>query len=688
MASSGTITKGIRTGYQLKIVWSVNSQSIADNTSNVTVQVQLVSTGSSYTINSSASKSGSLTINGTKYAFDFTASLSGNQTKTIFTKTVNVAHGSDGTKTCAFSASAGINVTLSGTYYGTVTASGTGTFNTIARASTISSVTASVAVNGTNTCTVNISRKASSFTHTVVWKIGSYSKTTTGAGTSASYAIPLTWLNAIPNATSGTATVSVTTYNGSTKIGSTVSKSFKLTVPASVVPTISSVALSEAVSGINAQFKGYVQNKSKLAVKITSAGAYSSTIKAYKTVILGKTYTAASFTSGFLTSSGTVSVVVTVTDSRGRTASKTSTVTVIAYHPPTIEAFEGVRSLANGTENYEGTYLKTQLIFSVSPVNNLNTKSYSIEYKLQSASTWTLLTSGASYDEASAFTSETGFLDVNYSYDVRLSLTDFFGTVRKVIEIPTAFTLLDFNASGHGLAFGKVSEDEDGIEFALPIKSTLGHLITNPVALQTGDDLDGLIEPAYYIFSSPVSTTLLNSPLSGSASGSVEVVREGEAGQVRQVLTRCSVGYREIWDRLYYSNKWQEWIPVFKGSSGTGRILWSGGMYMTATHKAELAEPILSQPNGIVLTFSRYANGAVQDTNFHQFFVPKAFVNQMNGYGHAFFMAANKFAVIATKYLYVNNTHITGHADNNATGTVNGITFDNASFVLRYVIGV
>ena len=599
MASSGTITKGIRTGYQLKIVWSVNSQSIANNTSNVTVQVQLVSTGSSYTINSSASKSGSLTINGTKYDFTFTAALSGSQTKTIFTKTVDVAHSSDGTKTCAFSASAGINVTLSGTYYGTVTASGTGTFNTIARASTISSVTASVAVNGTNTCTVNISRKASSFTHTVVWKIGSYSKTTEDVGTSASYAIPMTWLNAIPNATSGTATVTVTTYNGSTKIGSAVSASFKLTVPASVVPTISSVALSEAVSGINAQFKGYVQNKSKLAVSVSAAGAYSSTIKTYKTTILGKSYTTASFTSAILTSSGSVSVVTTVTDSRGRTASKTSTVSVIAYQPPTISVFEGVRSLADGTENYEGTYLKTELIFAISPVNNLNTKSYTIEYKLQSATTWTALTSGASYDTASAFTSESGFLDVNYSYDVRLSLTDFFGTVRKVIEVPTAFTLLDFNASGHSIAFGKVSEKTEGVEFALP---------------------------------------------------------------------------------TYFDR-----VPIINGGS---KILWTGSWYMTADHKAALSETVSEQLTGIVLVFSRIVDGVVQDTNFHQFFISKAFINAKNGYGHTFILSANKFLTIATKYLYVSDTHITGHADNSATGTANGITYANNSFVLRYVIGV
>ena len=118
MADNGTITESIRTGYQLKIVWDVTGQSEANNTSSVTVKVQLVSTGSSYTINSTASKSGSVTINGTKYTFSFTASLSGNQTKTLYTKTVTISHNSDGTKTCSFSATCGINVTLSGTYYG------------------------------------------------------------------------------------------------------------------------------------------------------------------------------------------------------------------------------------------------------------------------------------------------------------------------------------------------------------------------------------------------------------------------------------------------------------------------------------------------------------------------------------------------------------------------------------------
>lgn len=687
MAASGTIQEAIRTGYRIQIVWTVDSQSVANNTSTVTAKVQLVSTGSSYTINSSASKSGSLTINGTKYTFTFTAALSGSQTKTLFTKTVTVSHSADGTKTCSFSATCGINVTLSGTYYGDITASGSGTFDTIARASTISSVTSSVAINGTNAVTVSITRASSSFTHTVVFTFGSYTKTTTGVGTSTSYAIPLSWMNAIPNATSGTAKVTVTTYSGSTKIGSAVSKNFTVTVPSTVVPTISSVAVADTTTN-QSTYGNMVQNKSKAIFTITAAGAYSSTISAYKTVFEGKTYTGATPTTSVITGSGTVTATITITDSRGRTASTTKSWAVVAYSAPKIVSFQGFRCLADGTENYEGTYLSAAVNFSISSVNAKNAASYSIEYKLQSATTWTTLTSGSVYALNTTIISASGAFGIDNSYDIRLSLTDSFTTVRSTFEIPTAFTLLDFNANGRALAFGKVSELTEGIEFALPIKSTLGHLITSPIELQTGVDLDSLTKPGYYIFSSVVSTTMLNNPLSGSASGSVEVVYEGEAGQVRQVLTRCSVGYREIWDRLYYSNKWQEWICVFKGSAGTGRLLWTGGKYMTADHKAELSEPILSQPNGIVLTFGRYENGAALDTNFQHFFIPKAFVNQLNGYGHTFLMVANKLAVVSTKYLYINNTNIAGHADNNATGTANGITYNNAAFVLRYVIGV
>ena len=492
MASSGTISAAIRTGYAIQIAWTVDSQSVANNTSTITAKVQLVSTGSAYTIISSASKSGTLTINGVSYSFNFTADLSANQTKTIFTKTVTISHNADGSKTCAFACSCGLNVTLSGTYYGTVSASGNGVFNTIARASTFTT-TSSVSVNGTNTCAVTITRASSNFTHTVVWKIGSYSYTATGVATSTSYAIPMTWLNAIPNATSGSATVTVTTYSGSTKVGTASSQTFTISVPTSVVPTISTVSISEAVSGLNTQFQGYVQNKSQLAVNITAAGVYSSTIASYKTVILGSTYTTNSFTTGVITSSGSVSVAITVTDSRGRTATTTRTVTVNSYTAPTISTFNAVRSTSSGTENAEGAYAKIAIAYNVASVNSKNTCTYKMEYKKTSETTWKVLEQGTAYTRNTSIVPTVTF-DVDSAFDIRVTLKDFFTTVERIIEIPTAFTLIDINANGKAMAFGKVSELTSGIEFAMPVLIDHKVLWSGSLVMDAGQGAD-LIEP-------------------------------------------------------------------------------------------------------------------------------------------------------------------------------------------------
>lgn len=598
MATSGTIQEAIRTGYRLQIAWMVDSQSVANNTSTVTAKVQLVSTGSSYTINSSASKSGSLTINGTKYTFNFTAALSGSQTKTLFTKTVTVAHAADGSKTCSFSATCGINVTLSGTYYGNVTASGSGVFDTIARASTISSVTSSVSVTGSNAVTVNITRAASSFTHTVVFSFGSYSKTTTGVGTSTSYVIPQSWLNAIPNATSGTAKVTVTTYSGSTKIGSAVSKNFTLTVPSSVVPSISAVSLSEAVSGLAAQFGGYVQNKSKIAVKITAAGVLSSTIKTYKTTIQGASFSAASFTSGVLTKSGTSTVTITVTDSRGRTASTTRSITVTACAAPKITSFQGFRCLADGTESYEGTYLNAAVNFSISSVGSKNTASYLLEYRLKNANTWTALTSGSVYALKQNIISASGFMSADSSYDIRLSVTDFFTTVRSTFEIPTAFTLLDFNASGKGLAFGKVSELENGMEIDMDM--SIYRNIFMGGSKRTDD------EKNVYFQSTEAAQYIHNCKLYGGNGASATSIGCWDSAKAHGIWRYLSSTQNLVFDsnvKVTRANGGDEFVtsePVVRGSR-TGRVHFSNGLLIQ--WGVETITPVANTATGKAVTF-------------------------------------------------------------------------------------
>lgn len=111
---------------------------------------------------------------------------------------------------------------------------------------------------------------------------------------------------------------------------------------------------------------------------------------------------------------------------------------------------------------------------------------------------------------------------------------------------------------------------------------------------------------------------------------------------------------------------------------------------MTETHEARYSEKASEQPNGIVLVFSRYADGAVGNYGFNSFFVPKAFIDAQNGVGSTFNLTSSAlFGVVGAKYLYIHDDFIKGHVDNNKTGTAaSGITYNNAAFVLRYVIGV
>ena len=681
MALSGTITKAIRAGYQTKIVWTVGSQSAANNNSSVTVKVQLVSTGASYTINSSASKNGSLTINGTKYTFSFSAALSGNQTKNLYTKTVTVSHNADGSKICAFASTIGIKVTLGGTYYGDITESGNGTFDTIPRATapTLSAGT----VNMGASITINMPRASSSFTHTLTYTFGSTSGTIgTGLGTSKAWTVPLSLASQIPSGTSGNCSIICKTYNGNTLIG-TKTVSFMANVPASVVPTISAVSTAETVSGLAAKFGAFVQGKSKVKITITAVGAYGSTIKAYKTTVDGKSYTGSAPTTGTL-SSGNKTISVTVTDSRGRTATTTKTISVVAYSAPTIPILTAVRALQDGTDNYDGQYGKIALKFSVAPVGNKNSSAYTLEYKAKSATSWAAIQTGTGYSLSDTIITDSLF-SVDSAYDIRLSVTDYFVTIRKTTEIPTAFTLVDFNSSGRAVAFGKVSEIAEGVEFGLPAFFSHGEAPSSVIYLTEGQDLNTILEPGFYaIPSTAISGTLKNKPYTATSTGSLIVVREGNGGQRGQIIHTASKPNGAIYERCYYSGEWGAWKTVYNGG---GKILWEGAMYMTAGHKITLLESVSKQPSGIVLVFSRYDNG-VAEHNYNSFFVHRAFVAAKPGVGSAFRMNTVNFSMVATKYLYINDATITGNDSNDDTGTGNGITYNNAAYVLRYVIGV
>ena len=117
-------------------------------------------------------------------------------------------------------------------------------------------------------------------------------------------------------------------------------------------------------------------------------------------------------------------------------------------------------------------------------------------------------------------------------------------------------------------------------------------------------------------------------------------------------------------------------------------ILWSGALYMTASHSITIPS-VQNQTNGIVLVFSVYSSGAAQNRNFHSFFIPKGAVSRHGNCGWCFTLFEGLFSRAANKYIYINNTKITGNDNNNKSGTgACGVKYENSRFVLRYVFGV
>lgn len=681
MATSGSKSVTVTSWDTLKFSWSRSSYSVANNTSTIKWTLQLIS-GTYGRINASAAKDWSVTVNGTKYSGTNNVSISNNATKTLASGTTTITHNSDGTKTFDYSFSQEFSMTFDGKSVGTKSGSGSGTLDTIPRATTPTLSASSVDMGGKVTITLN--RAASGFTHDLAYSFNgaAYVSIATGVGTSYSWTVP-DKASSIPNAASGTMTVRCITKNGSTTIGT---KTVNLTakVPASVVPTISAVAATEATAGLAAQFGAFIQNKSKLAVQITAAGAKGSTVKSYKTTLDGKTYTAASFTSGVLAGSGTLKMVTTVTDSRGRTASKTTDVVVLVYTKPAIQVLQVSRCAEDGTAKDDGNFVKVRYKYSLPSLNGGNTARMTLEYKRHTAQEGdyeTLLTGSAITADETVVPATS--LTSDYSFDLRLTVKDYFNAADETTALlPSAEVILDIGADGKSLSIGGTAELQ-GFTTKWEMRTTGGRA---PLVLPDGADLNDYKTPNTYAGIGATTAGYLNCPVTTATSFTLEIEAAGGNGQIMQRLTTCTKTAPVVWVRFFYSNAWGEWLRL---SDFGNKVLWTGGQYMTAGHTAALSEPVSAQPSGITLVFSEYVDGAAVDGSFHTCSVPKAQVKNHPGKGYVFQLSTSNLAYFATKYLYISDDKITGHDNNNKTGTGTcGITYTNNRFVLRYVIGV
>ncbi len=270
----------------------------------------------------------------------------------------------------------------------------------------------------------------------------------------------------LPSATKGTVTFKLTTKTSSS--GSTVGTSTKTatgTIPSSVKPTISGITLAEAVSGLASKFGAYIQNKSKITGTVNASAGSGSSISAYKTTINGSSYTSKTFTTGVLKTSGSNTISTTVTDKRGRTATYSTTFSVLAYSKPSISTFKVERCNADGTLNDEGINFKVTVKSSITALNNKNDGSYVFQYKLSSGDTWTTLGNSLSgYSINTSWVVTNVALNIDNVYDFKLTVKDYFESVLKNYNVAESFTLMNFGADGHSMAIGGVATETDTLD--------------------------------------------------------------------------------------------------------------------------------------------------------------------------------------------------------------------------------
>jgi uncharacterized repeat protein (TIGR02543 family) len=412
---------------------------------------------------------------------------------------------------------------------------------------------------------------------------------------------------------------------------------------------------------------------------------------------------------------GTSASSTTVAYASGASYTNNAAVTLYAiwelsYVKPRIFNLSVERCTYNGTLTDDGTYARVSFDWETDRAID----SCGVMYKLIGDTAWTSSTIPDATGTSGSVSRIVGgaSLDPEKTYDFQIVVIDSGGTTYATDVLHSMVLPIDALAGGKGVSFGKAAELEGVAEFAFDAKfnnpvygKTLG--MDRLPAIPSNSNLNDYITTGCYsVQSNAVAASCTNIPV--DRAGRLEVwsaTGEGIRAEQWSYLRQRFIPYNSenaVWERDITrgeDNVWRfyDWYrssltpTASKKVYHDQKILWgadlASGMYMTAGHTANLTEAISAQPNGIVLVFSAYESA--DDTNYgwQCFFVPKQLV-ALSTSGHTFELSRGKHTRKGTKYLYIYDDHITGHADNNLTGTSNGITYANNKFVLRYVFGV
>lgn len=531
-----------------------NSQSVANNTSNVTVKVTASWTGGSW--NHTGKANGWVKIDGVQYSFSnviLNKNKSTTGTQTLITKTVDVKHNADGTKTLNVSAS-----------FVTGVSSETVTNNMVKPLTTIPRQSALTVSNGTlgTPMTLKISKASDVFGSTITYKCGSASGTITTKtnSTSISWTPPLSLASQNTTGSSVSISITLTTYFGDTLVGSS-SKSITCAIP-NISDTSPSCTVSVTdITGYDSTYGNSIKNLSRFKVDIEPHPAYGSPITTYSTTIGSKTYTGKSFTTDPVDTHGLVYITTTVTDKRGYTGGGAEIKQVADYTAPAVTEMT-VRRCSDAlgqVQNDQGEYVLVTFSAAVTSLNGRNTAQYEIKYKQSTSEVYNAVKL-TDYDDVFSpvdakfvFSAEAG-----NSYDIELDVTDEFQTAKRVTSVSTAFTIMHWNADGTGMAIGKISELSGVFDVGMKTKFSGGRLYST---LEVDTDLNDVLTPNNYVGANTATYNYANCPLE-SGTFVMTVESGGEDGQVRQLLTRCHKTEPRTFERWYYASTWGDWMET------------------------------------------------------------------------------------------------------------------------------
>lgn len=462
MANTKTISGSGSRGYSAYLYLTETGTDVATNKSTISYSLVLYSGNYSF---SQYELGWSVYVNGTRVAYqnysNHQDSISANSSKTLASGTTTVTHEADGSKT--ISVSAYVDCVYGSYGPGDIDlGSSTWQLTAIPRASSVS------LSNGTlgTSQNITITPAVASYTHTLTYTCGSASGTIASgisgstSGFTQAWTPPLSLASQNTTGTSVSVTVRCETFYNSTSVGSK-SVTVTMAMPASIKPSVS-MTLSDAM-GYLSTYEAYIQNKSKLGVVVNATASYGSAISSYSVKIGTRlTYTSGNFTSDVLPESGSISVVATVTDKRGRSNSATNTITVAAYSAPSITDIGIYRSNSSGTASAAGTYATVTFKASVAPITvsgtNKNTAVYTLKYKLSTAS---------SYSSSALSTYDNNFNVTNgkttfsaaaaNAYNAYITIADKFGTVSSiVVKVQSAATYFKADPANNAFSFGQL----------------------------------------------------------------------------------------------------------------------------------------------------------------------------------------------------------------------------------------